>query len=174
MSAPGPEGLADEIRALRDRMRSVLLATVDAQGRPHASYAPCLNDENDRIYLYVSALAVHTRNLEHNPTASVLFIEDEATAANIFARRRLELDCRVQEIVRETPAWSRILDRMATRHGRIVATLRGLADFRLLALTPQGGSYVRGFGQAYRLQGPHLEQITPRGGGGRPRPPASG
>jgi len=52
---------------------------------------------------------------------------------------------------------------MAERHGRIVATLRTLADFRLLALTPEHGSYVRGFGQDYRLQGPGLSRITPAG-----------
>jgi putative heme iron utilization protein len=61
------------------------------------------------------------------------------------------------------PLWfgSTILDGMAERHGKIVATLRTLADFRLLVLTPESGSYIRGFGQAYRLHGPRLEQMTP-------------
>lgn len=160
MSEPSPEALYAEIRDLRERIRSVLLATVGAEGGPHASYAPCLCDESDRIYVYVSSLAAHTRNLEHTPKASLLFIEDEAASANLFARRRLNLDCRVDTIPREAPSWSTTLDRMSERHGKIIATLRGLSDFRLLALTPERGSYVRRFGQAYRLHGPHLKQIA--------------
>lgn len=163
MNESGLEPLADEIRALRDHRRSVLLATADAQGRPHASYAPFLSDEHDQIYVYVSALAAHTRNLEGVAKASLLFIEDEADSPNIFARRRLSLDCRVDTIARDTPRWSSLLDRMAERHGRIVTTLRTLPDFRLLTLIAERGNYVRAFGQAYRLHGPHLEQITAAG-----------
>ena len=40
---------------------------------------------------------------------------------------------------------------LGERHGEIVDTLRRLADFQLFRLTPDGGVFVMGFGQAYAI-----------------------
>lgn len=145
--------LQREIRAFRATRRSVLLATVDAQGQPDASYAPCLEDERGDIYVFVSGLARHTRHLMATGRVSVLFIEDEVAAANLFARRRLTLDCTATAMARDHPHWGAYLDALTERQGSLVGTLRGLADFQLFRLTPLSSTYVRGFGQAFRFEG---------------------
>jgi hypothetical protein len=40
---------------------------------------------------------------------------------------------------------------MAARFGPLIQQLRSLADFHLLALAPQSGTYIVGFGRAYEL-----------------------
>lgn len=156
---PSLDGLADEIRTFRDGFASVILATVDDAGAPHASYSPSIVDARGCFHVFVSALAQHTRNLQANGRASVLLIESEADAANVFARRRLTWDCRAECLDREQARWGQILDVFAARFGALVATLRQLGDFQLVRLVPFSGRYVRGFGQAYTLEGPSLERI---------------
>lgn len=152
------EDLQSEYRRLRDTRLSLQLATVDGDGRPHASYAPFVTSEND-FYVYVSQLSEHTRNLLDTARASVLVIEDESEADNPFVRRRLVFDCRATTIARDTPLWGETLDRFEQRFGDIVQTLRELRDFVLFRLHAESGVYVRGFGQAYRLEGEKLDQV---------------
>jgi putative heme iron utilization protein len=157
---PGNEELEREIRALRGVCRSVLLATVDSEGLPDASSAPCLVDAEGNIYIFVSGLARHTRNLSATGRVSAMFIEDEAEAANIFARRRLILTCTAVTIARDHPEWEAYLDSMTERLGRLVGTLRGLGDFQLFRLTPHSATYVRGFGQTFHFEGEGLKQVS--------------
>jgi hypothetical protein len=155
------EDIFQEAQALRGQLRSVVLATVDQDGLPEASYAPYVSDAQGHIHVFVSALARHTQNLLAGRPASLLFIEDEGSAGNPFARRRLVLKCSVTPVARAHPEWDAILDRFAARFGKLIETLRGLGDFQLIRLTPGSGTYVRGFGQTFRLEGPDLRVITP-------------
>lgn len=152
--------LEQEISAFRTTRRSVMLATANSDGLADASYAPCLEDAAGHVYIFVSGLARHTRNLLTTRRVSVLFIEDEGDAANVFARRRLTLDCSAAPIPRDHPEWTGLLDGFAARQGKMVQTLRGLADFQLFRLTPRCATYVRGFGQTFRLEGEELKLIV--------------
>ena len=152
--------LEREIRAFRAARHSVVLATTDAEGRPDASYAPCMDDAQGAVYIFVSGLARHTQNLLALGRVSVLYLEDEGETDNVFARRRLTLDCRATPVSREHPDWSGILDALTERLGKMVVTLRRLADFQLFCLTPLSATYVRGFGQTYRFEGEGLQQVS--------------
>ena len=145
--------LQQEAIALRDSFRSVQFATVSAAGVPDASYAPYVLDDQGAICVFVSALAQHTRNLLTVPRVSLLWIADERASSNLFARRRLRLECDVLEVPRDSTEWQRILQRLQAEHGETVATLRELPDFHLFRFDVKGGSYVRGFGKAYQLSG---------------------
>lgn len=160
--------LYDEYQQFIAGFNSVILATAsineDGAAEPEASYAPVLQ-QGDYFYIYVSALAVHTRNLLQHKTASLLFIEDEAQAQNLFARRRASLQVTADEIARDTDEWQQLLQAMEDKHGKMVSLLRTLTDFHLLRLTPLSGGYTAGFGKAYRLTGEglrQLEQVTRR------------
>jgi len=144
---------ATEIKAFRDGFKSVLIASTDADNHPHLSYAPTIVDVHDNLLIFISELARHTSNLIDNPRAGLLFIEDEADCKNPFARRRLSYDCRVEEIPTDTAEAGILLDKLEQRFGNIVASLRQLPDFHLMRLIPPRGSYVKGFGAAYRWQG---------------------
>ena len=70
-------------------------------------------------------------------------------------------------VARDAPGWAPVMERFAAAFGPVVDTLRGLSDFRLFCLTPERGSYVRGFGAAYELSGPALSELRQlRGPGG--------
>lgn len=148
MKAPDLQQLEADCRALIASQQTLLLATCNDGGDADISYAPFLQVEHV-FYLYVSRLARHTGNLLARRQASVLFIQPEAEAANPFARQRLTLDCQVTEIGRDDALYPQLLDAMQLRFGEIVGLLRTLPDFHLLALTPQQGRYVAGFGKAF-------------------------
>ncbi len=139
---------------------SIILSTVDAEGLPNASYTPFVMDEEKRIYIYVSGLATHTKNIYANPKVSVLFIEDESQTKQIFARRRLSFDCDSNVLTRDTPQWLEIVDKFQEKFGEIIEMLRGLPDFRIFQLTPTKGRFVVGFGAAYQISGDNLNQLT--------------
>ncbi|ARU55148.1 pyridoxamine 5'-phosphate oxidase-like FMN-binding protein [Oleiphilus messinensis] len=139
--------------------KSVLMATRSEQGIPEASYAPYYQKDHD-IYVFISGLAAHTRNIEHFPTLSVFFIENEMDAKNIFARRRLSFECCATEIDRATLEWSEIIQEMTTSLGSTMTLLKDLSDFKLMKITPQKGVFVKGFGAAYQISGPNLDQVS--------------
>jgi heme oxygenase (biliverdin-IX-beta and delta-forming) len=143
--------LLHEVREFQSSFRSVLMATVNQDGVPEASYAPYVTDDDDRYYVFVSGLARHTRDFQETGHVSLQFIENEESAQNLFARRRLTLLCDVSAILRANPVHEEILEHFTQRFGRFVNTLRGLPDFQLFRLSPRSGLYVRGFGQAFRV-----------------------
>lgn len=145
-----PDEVLGELAALRESQRSVILATVGPEGYPEASYAPYVCDDWDNFYIFVSRLAPHTHNLEIDRKASLLFIEPENLARQIFARRRLTYGCEVQPIACDAPEWEAQLTLMERRLGAVIAKLSRLSDFQLFRLVPFEGRYVRGFGQAFR------------------------
>lgn len=139
---------------------SVIISTVNEQGIPNASYAPCVIDDSKNIYIYVSGLSIHTQNIYANPHVSVLFIEDEAKSNQIFARRRLSFDCTATLIERESDFWNKIVQQFQDSFGQIIEVLRGLPDFRIFQLAPSQGRFVIGFGGAYHISGNSLDQLV--------------
>ncbi|MBD2346923.1 HugZ family pyridoxamine 5'-phosphate oxidase [Anabaena subtropica] len=139
---------------------SVIISTISEQGIPNGSYAPFVMDDAKNIYIYVSGLSTHTKNIEANPHVNVLFIEDEAKVNQIFARRRLNFDCTATLIERESATWNQIVDQFQERFGQIIEVLRGLADFRIFQLTPKEGRFVIGFGAAYHISGDRLDTLV--------------
>lgn len=144
-------GIAAEAARFRAGFRSVMLATVGADGSPEASYAPYVAGANGCFYLFVSGLARHSGHLARSGKAALLFLQEEGAAANPFARVRLSYACTAASVARDTPEWAEAMDRFEREFGAIVPLLRTLPDFRLFRLAPETGRYVRGFGQAYDL-----------------------
>jgi putative heme iron utilization protein len=143
--------LLHEMREFQSAFRSVLMATVNQDGVPEASYAPYVTKDDGSYYVFVSGLARHTRDFQETGHVSLQFIENEDSAQNLFARRRLTLLCDVSAIPRESPLREEVLEHFTQSFGRLVNTLCGLSDFQLFRLTPRCGLYVRGFGQAFRV-----------------------
>jgi heme iron utilization protein len=143
-----------------DSFQSLMLATVGEDGAPNASYAPFVVDGDRNFYIFISGLASHTQNLAATGRASILLIEDEAQAKQMFARRRLSYDCRVRLIERDAVNWGAIVDQFAERFGPIVEMMRDLDDFRIVQLQPVEGRFVLGFGAAYQVDPQDLTQLV--------------
>jgi len=158
------EELQQEAIAFRREFDAVMLSTTSTEGMPDASYAPCFLDDEGRCHVLISQLARHTNNLVSHPIASLMWIEDRKSSRNAFARRRLILQCRAENIERDCEGWGRILKRMEERLGNTVQLLASLPDFMLFRFDAVEGNYVRGFAQAYPVTGNNLIMAERRTG----------
>lgn len=156
---PTLEEILSEALEFHRAFDSMLLATADADGNPHASYAVHVMDEQGRFHIYISELAAHTQNLRTRPRASALFIEDESQAKNLFGRKRLTCECRSELLLRGSDEWEAVMDGFVAKYGKFMEMLKGLEDFHLFRLIPEKATYVRGFAQAYELSGEQLGAI---------------
>ena len=152
--------ISGEVRALIDSRRTLNLATRSADGEAEASYAPFVTDEAGNFYIFVSELTRHTRNLLAHPRLSILLIEPEAEAQQMFARLRVTYECVAEVVPRDSDEWRDRLAAFTERFGAIIDTLRGLQDFVLFRLVPQRGTFVKGFGQAYTIDADTIQHIT--------------
>ncbi len=144
--------LSQEVLDFIDSRKSLQLSTVQADGHPFASYAPFAIGEQC-FYILISEIARHAVNLQHDQRASVLIIEDEDSANELFARLRVSYSVDAELIEYQSDDWQTGINILAARHGDLINNLSQLADFRLFRLLPKGGRYVKGFGKAYQLAG---------------------
>ena len=142
--------LCDEVMAFIQSRKSLHLASLGADGAPFASYAPFAVGD-DCLYVLISEIATHGINLQHDPRASVLLVEDEETAAELFARIRVNYSVEAQLLAHDSDDWQVALGHLTARHGQRSASLSQLQDFKMFRLVPKGGRYVKGFGRAYSL-----------------------
>jgi heme iron utilization protein len=156
MKPADPPPRSDSLGAARSRARellhtsrSLMLGTIDAAGVPLVSYAPFARDDSGDFLIAVSALAAHQPALATADRVSVMLIEDEAAARQIFARTRLSLECEIKPS--PGPDRSQVFAALRERFGEIADLLEGLGDFHAYRLTPRRGQFVTGFGAAFIL-----------------------
>ena len=145
---PEPDEALSE---LRETMQSLFLSTLSVEGKPNASYAPYITDEKGNFYIFVSQLASHTSDLLNNPQLSVLLVEDEQNAKQLFARKRASYYCHSSVVEKSAANYEAIMDLFEARFDRMIRLLRTLPDFILFKLEVQSGSFVNGFAQAYEI-----------------------
>jgi putative heme iron utilization protein len=141
------------------RRKSLMLSTLTMEGAPYASYAPFAIGQ-ECLYILISEIALHAVNLQHFPEASVLIIEDEDSAGELFARVRVNYSVHAELIECHDKRWLEGLKCLSERHGDRIDNLSQLKDFKLFRLVPQGGRYVKGFGRAFSLAGKTLAGET--------------
>lgn len=144
--------ISDEIMMMVNSRKTLMLSTLDENNHPYASYA-AFAVGRDCLYVLVSDIAVHGVNLRIHPQASVLIIEDEDSAIELFARLRVTYQVEAEWIQVESDAWHVGIALLTERHGQRITNLSQLSDFRLFKLKPRGGRYVKGFGKAYQIDG---------------------
>jgi heme iron utilization protein len=159
--SPDLNAVMDECRKFPGLFQSLHLATCNAAGEPEASYATYV-EHDGCYYIYTSELSAHTANLAASGRCSVLFIESEAQANHLFARRRLTLQCAAIECHRDSPEFEPLMDMFVQKFGNFMGMLRKLTDFHLYQLRPKSAGYVAGFAKAYTLAGDGLREIKHR------------
>tara|TARA_R100000027_G_scaffold43940_2_gene33051 strand:- start:964 stop:1500 length:537 start_codon:yes stop_codon:yes gene_type:complete len=150
--------IQEQYREMLDSVQSIQLATVNADGFPTASYSPALLDEDNNFYIYISEMADHTGNLMNNGRAALMIIEDEKTADQLFARKRVSFQAKAEHIASDSPEWEKILDLYVEKYGRVASHLKSMGDFHLFRLVPANGRLVVGFGRAYSIS-PDLSEV---------------
>ncbi|MEJ5049854.1 pyridoxamine 5'-phosphate oxidase family protein [Chryseobacterium culicis] len=140
--------VAPKVQELINASKSIILATVDAEGNPNSSYAPFVQVDQT-FYILVSFMAKHTKNLADGRKTSIMFIEDESATKQIYARERLTIEAATFQIERGSEVWNTVVAKLKENHGKVVDVISEMGDFILIALQPVKGSYVNGFGSAY-------------------------
>lgn len=153
--------------SLRAQFKTIILGTASPAGEPEASVAAAVLSSDGSFHIFVSRLAVHTRQLLDTGRASVLLAEDEAISPQPLARRRLTFTCTAQGIARDHPDYPTALQALREKIGPAFDLLTGLGDFELIRLCPQRGRLVAGFGEAYEVDPQDWTRLSPVG---RPRP----
>ncbi len=145
--------------------QSVVLGTLGSNAYPFSSYAPFYYD-GEQVYIFISDIATHAKNIQATPQASALFIEDESKSENIFARKRISLQCDVTSVPRDDEKFNTIMENFQHKFDApMVTMLMGMKDFNLYALTPIYGEATFGFGEAYHIGGEKMNELVARTGG---------
>jgi putative heme iron utilization protein len=144
--------------------QSVVLGTQGSNGYPFSSYAPFYYD-GEQVYIFISNIATHAKNIQARSQASAFFIEDESKSENIFARKRISLQCDVTSISRDEETFSTIMENFQDKFdANMVTMLMGMKDFNLYALKPIYGEATFGFGEAYNIGGEKMNELVARTG----------
>lgn len=146
---------------LLEDYQSVVLATISNNGYPFSSYAPFYYD-GEKIYIFISNIATHAKNMQEIPRSSAFFIEDESKTQQIFARKRISLQCDVCLIDRDNNSFEPIMKAFVAKRGEMLSMLMGMNDFNLYVLTPIYGEATFGFGEAYNIGGEKMNELVPR------------
>ncbi|MCH9691146.1 MAG: pyridoxamine 5'-phosphate oxidase family protein [Gammaproteobacteria bacterium] len=141
-----------EVREFVLSRKLLNLASLSKESLPHASTAPFLLADGN-FYLFISDSSEHTANLKANSHASIIFNADEVETKQPFARLRVTFNVQATLIDREAPLWTERMAQMREKFGAVVEHLQNLLDFHLFELKPSGGRYIKGFGEAYALDG---------------------
>ncbi len=144
--------------------KSAVLGTIGENGYPFSSYAPFYYD-GISIYIFISDIATHAKNMQQRPRASAFFIEDENQAQQIFARKRISLQCDVARISKNDHSYASIMEAFVSKQGETLTMLMGMGDFNLYVLTPIYGEATFGFGEAYNIGGEKMDRLVARTGG---------
>ena len=142
---------------------STVLGTQSSNGYPFNSYAPFYYD-GEVVYVFISDIATHAKNMQETPKCSAFFIEDESKTQQIFARKRISLQCNVTSIHIDNASYKPIMAAFVKKQGATLTMLMGMSDFNLYALTPIYGEATFGFGKAYNIGGEKMNQLVPRAG----------
>lgn len=150
------EEIQTKLNCLINDQRALHLASIDAEGNPHASTTPYIT-LNGKIYIFISELTQHCKNLMSASKLSVLLVEDESKTDQIFARNRVSWSVSYLRIERDSDHFDQIISKMNTRLGSTVEMLKNLKDFHLYELTPKNGRLILGFGKAFNMNGMIIE-----------------
>ena len=147
-AGPGPApaerlepSLAERARTLVSLCRSGTLSTHSQKfpGFPFGSMMPYAVDDLGRPVFFISSMAMHTRNLKHDPRAGLLVTEPDISGDPLGAARVSIVGTAV-----EAPA-AEVGERYLSRHEN-ARLWQGFSDFAYYRLEVSGVYFIGGFG----------------------------
>ncbi|QTN23701.1 pyridoxamine 5'-phosphate oxidase family protein [Rhizobacter sp. AJA081-3] len=143
------------LRRLLERRPVAALCTLH-RGEPAVSMVPfVLPRGGTSLLIHVSALATHTRDMQEHPRVSLLVMA-EPDDAMPQALPRVALQADAAMLPREGAAYETARGAYLARFPE-AAPMFELGDFSIVTLQPVSARLVAGFGRAYSLVGPALE-----------------
>ena len=154
------ENIYKEYFSFMRKAKSVYISSVAENTKPEISYSPCVVDDEKNVYILVSDLSKRTSSLVKGRNVSVMFIEPEDQCEEMYVRIRLIFECSTKQIERKTEKWNEQIPVFLEKFGDIINILKSLSDFKMFCFSPVSGSYVKGFGKAYTIEGGGLDKIS--------------
>ena len=145
---------------LMKKSKSVYISSVDDNNKPEISYSPCIVDNEKNVYILVSDLSKRTLSLVQGRNVSLMFIEPEDQCEELYVRTRLVFDCSTEQIDRQTEKWNKQIPVFLDKFGDIINILKSLSDFKMFCFSLINGTFVKGFGKAYTIEGGSLYHIS--------------
>ena len=145
MSDETPAATARRLMRQSGRATLATRLTDGEAAWPYASLVLVACDQDISPLLFISDLAVHTKNLMADPHASILF-DGTADLANPLTGARVTLLCRGEPVDDE-----RLRDRFVRRQPSAEG-YRTFGDFRLWRFIPVRGQLVAGFGRIHWVE----------------------
>lgn len=156
--------MSKELNEFINSIKSVCINSLDDKEFPFSSYAPFVK-YNGKYYVYLSLMAKHSQNLIINNKCSLLLIEDENNCKNIFARKRVSLQCHSKRFKQNSTEEKEVLEQFKIKFDEeMINTLSSMADFYIFEFSPTYGEAVFGFGKAYNLGGKNFDELLQREG----------
>jgi putative heme iron utilization protein len=118
--------------------------------------AYAISRDGSELYLHLSELAPHTRNLQQNPRASLVISETDTGHGDPQQLARATLDGTVSELKPEASDYPSAQECYLSRLPD-AQPLFSFGDFHLFRFRIEQLRFVGGFGQAYRFQPTELE-----------------
>ena len=131
---------------------------------PEISYSPCIVDKDKNTYILVSTLSKRTKSLLEQCNVSLMFIEPEEQCEEIYVRTRLIFLCNTLQIDIEMGTghllWDELVVQFTEKFGDIINMLVSFKDFKMFRFRPIRGTFVKGFGKAFTIEGKEMDQIS--------------
>jgi heme iron utilization protein len=158
--APREPSHAERSRTLVSGQSRGALSTIGLQpaGTPFGSVATYGLDDEGCPSFFVSTLAEHTRNIDADPRASLLVVEDTPEGADPLASGRVTLLGVVAEV---TDPEQRAASRASYLAANPGAFYVDYGDFRCLRLDVTDIRYVGGFGRMSWVDAPSYRKAQP-------------
>jgi putative heme iron utilization protein len=151
-----------ELNEFIESIQSLQINSLDEKDFPFSSYAPFVK-YNHNYYVYISLMAKHASNLIINNKCSILLIEDESKCKNIFARKRVSIQCYSKRFKQDSLEEKEILEQFRLKFDKnMVDMLSKMGDFYVFEFSPIYGEAVFGFGKAYNLGGLNFDELVER------------
>lgn len=140
------------LRELVLQHRWAALATLDKEGQPDGSMvAYVFNDDMSEVYLHLSELAAHTRNLQQHPQASLIISECDNGESDPQQLSRAIVTGKVSRMEPTENAYD-TARRLYLSRLPDAEPLFSFGDFRLYCFRPGKIRFVGGFAQAYTIR----------------------
>lgn len=143
-------------------IRNTRIATLGTlhEGEPNlAMVAYAFAEDFSALYIHVSKLGKHTRDMESDARVSFLIAQTDDSRADPQTLARVSLQCTASVLARDASNYAYIKNLYLKRFLE-AEQFFSLGDFNLWELTPRNGRFVAGFGQAFNLVPDHLKKAA--------------
>lgn len=147
-----------QLRALISQRRWACLATCDDKQPNGAMVAYAVAPDSGGLLIYISRMALHTRQLLTNPLACLVISEAELPASDPQTLLRVAIHGHVAIIARDDIRFAAAQNAYCQRLPDS-ARLFGFADFVLFELQAQEVRVIAGFGRAVNVSGENFSAL---------------